>query len=71
MPSVSKGVQGLGVAASRMLPRFPGSCASESVPDIRMCSVNRRGFPDGTVVENLPAKQEMHIPSLGGEDPLK
>ena len=29
------------------------------------------GFPGGTEVKNLPAKQEMQIWSLGGEDPLE
>ena len=29
------------------------------------------GFPGGSVVKNLPAKQEMGDPSLGQEDPLE
>ena len=29
------------------------------------------GFPDGSVVKNLPAKQEMWVPSLGREGPLE
>ena len=29
------------------------------------------GFPGGSVVKNLPAKQEMGDPSLGWEDPLE
>ena len=29
-----------------------------------------RGFPDGSVVKNPPAKQEMWVQSLGDEDPL-
>ena len=29
------------------------------------------GFPDGSVVKNLPAKQETWVGSLGQEDPLK
>ena len=29
------------------------------------------GFPDGSVVKNLPAKQETRVGSLGQEDPLK
>ena len=29
------------------------------------------GFPGGSVVENLPAKQEMWVQSLGWEDPLE
>ena len=29
------------------------------------------GFSDGSVVEDLPAKQEMHIRSLGREGPLE
>ena len=28
-------------------------------------------FPGGSVVKNLPAMQEMWIPSLGQEDPLE
>ena len=31
----------------------------------------RLGFPRGSVVKNLPAKQEMQVPSLGWEDPLE
>ena len=30
-----------------------------------------RAFPGGSVVKNLPAKQEMWIQSLGWEDPLE
>ena len=29
------------------------------------------GFPGGSVVKNLPAKQETQAPSLGWEDPLE
>ena len=29
------------------------------------------GFPDGSVVKNLPAQQEMLVLSLGQEDPLE
>ena len=29
------------------------------------------GFPGGSVVKNLPAKQEMQAQSLGQEDPLE
>ena len=29
------------------------------------------GFPGGSVVKNLPAKQEMCVRSLGWEDPLE
>ena len=29
------------------------------------------GFPGGSVVKNLPAKQEIWIKSLGQEDPLE
>ena len=28
------------------------------------------GFPGGSVVKNLPAKQEIQVPSLGRESPL-
>ena len=31
----------------------------------------RLGFPDGSVVKNLPAMQKMQVQSLGQEDPLK
>ena len=30
-----------------------------------------RGFPDGSAVKNLPAMQEIGVPSLGGEAPLE
>ena len=30
-----------------------------------------KGFPGGSVVKNLPAKQETQVRSLGGEDPLE
>ena len=33
--------------------------------------VYRKGFPDGSVVKNPPAKQETLAQSLGWEDPLK
>ena len=29
------------------------------------------GFPDGSVVQNLLAMQEMQVQSLGGNDPLE
>ena len=29
------------------------------------------GFPGGSAVKNLPAMQEIHVWSLGWEDPLK
>ena len=29
------------------------------------------GFPGGSVIKNLPAKEKMWIPSLGRKDPLK
>ena len=32
---------------------------------------NSLGFPGGSVVRNLPAKQETHVQSLGQEDPLE
>ena len=30
-----------------------------------------KGFPGGSVVKNLPAKQETQVRSLGWEDPLE
>ena len=30
-----------------------------------------KGFPGGSVVKNLPAKQETQVQSLGREDPLE
>ena len=33
--------------------------------------VLHRGFPGGSGVKNLPAKQETWVPSLGREDPLE
>ena len=29
------------------------------------------GFPGGSVIKNLPAIQESHVPSLGREDALE
>ena len=29
------------------------------------------GFPDGSVIQNLLAVQEMQVQSLGGNDPLE
>ena len=29
------------------------------------------GYPGGSVVKHLPAKQEMHVQSLGWADPLE
>ena len=29
------------------------------------------GFPDGSVVKNVPAMQETRVPRLRGEDPLE
>ena len=29
------------------------------------------GFPDGSLVKNLPAVKEIWVQSLGGEDPLE
>ena len=34
-------------------------------------STGLRGFLSGSVVKNLPAKQEMWVQSLGQEDPLE
>ena len=31
----------------------------------------KRGFPGGSAVKNLPAKQEMWVQFLGWEDPLE
>ena len=30
-----------------------------------------KGFPDGSVVKNLPTTQEMQVQSLGPEDPWR
>ena len=38
--------------------------------DIKI-SIIRFGFPGGSVVKNLPAKQKMWVRSLGWEDPLE
>ena len=38
--------------------------------DIKI-NVIRLGFPGGSVVKNLPAKQKTWVRSLGGEDPLE
>ena len=45
-----------------MLNRPHGGFAQDLTP---------RGFPGGSVVKNLPAKQETQVLSLGGEDPLE
>ena len=29
------------------------------------------GVPDGSMIENLPAMQEMHVQSMSQEDPLE
>ena len=42
---------------------------SVSLPLLFWLSV--MGFPGGSVVKNLPAKQEMQVQSLGREDPLE
>ena len=34
-------------------------------------TVAKKGFPDGSVVKNLPAVKKMWIQSLGREDPLE
>ena len=34
-------------------------------------SYKAKGFPDGSVVKKLPAKQETWVGSLGQEDPLE
>ena len=36
---------------------------------VRLCPV--KGFPDGSVVKNLAARQEMMLRSPGQEDPLE
>ena len=33
--------------------------------------MNKKGFPSGSVIKNLPALQEMHIPVVCGENPLQ
>ena len=33
--------------------------------------MHAQSFPGNSVVKNLPAKQEMKVPSLGREDPLE
>ena len=38
---------------------------------IGTCQENLLGFPGGSVVKNLPAKQETQVQSLGWEDPLE
>ena len=43
---------------------FPGVCVLQSV-------VSNSGFPGGSVVKNLPAKQETWVQSLSWEDPVE
>ena len=37
----------------------------------KQTSVYVKGFPDGSVVKNLPAMQETQVPSLGQKDLLE
>jgi len=39
--------------------------------EIRLLCLTLRGFPGGSVVKNLPAKQETWVRFLGREDPLE
>jgi len=39
--------------------------------NVKQLSRAPHGFPRGSVVKNLPAKQETQVPSLGWEDPLE
>ena len=39
--------------------------------EIRLLCLTLRGFPGGSVVKNLPAKQETWVRFLGWEDPLE
>jgi len=38
---------------------------------VASCTHHRWGFPGGSVVKNLPAKQESEFHPRVGEDPLK
>ena len=38
---------------------------------LRISSLSHLGFPGSSVIKNLPARQEMWVPSLGREDPLE
>ena len=42
-------------------------------PSLRLCVqiLKNKGFPDGSVVKNLPSKQETWARSLDQEDPLE
>ena len=44
-----------------------------SKSSVYICCISqfRLGFPDGSVVKNLPAMQKMQVQSLGQENPLK
>ena len=39
--------------------------------EMRLLCLTLRGFPGGSVVKNLPAKQETWVRFLGWEDPLE
>ena len=41
------------------------------VSTLRGSKVYWRGFPDGSMVKNLPDKQEAWVQALGQEDPLE
>ena len=44
---------------------------SELVGPFSITALETLGFPGGSVVKNLPAKQGMWVRSLGQEDPLE
>ena len=47
-----------------------GVCAHLAV-DLLLFTRSDRNFPGGSVVKNLPAKQEAQVQSLAREDPLE
>ena len=52
---------------------MPPSWTPRNRRHVRLCCADfaRMGFPAGSVAKNLPAGQEMWVPSLGQEDPLE
>ena len=52
----------------RRLWEWKGEVTEKKVGSVHLCLL---GFPDGSMVKNLPATQEMQFRSLGQEDPLE
>ena len=53
------------------MENFLGFAEGLLYAEIRLLCLTLRGFPGGSVVKNLPAKQETWVRFLGREDPLE